>query len=75
MLSERSLPEVSLASRSMLCSLSICQWSARKHDPEASEETAVRHGASKRELQQSAASAAVLRRKPVSQCDARFLEL
>ena len=38
-------PEVSLASRAMLCSLSIGQWSARKHDPEASEEIAARHGA------------------------------
>jgi hypothetical protein len=44
-LSESSMPEVSLASRAMLCSLSICQWSARKHDPEASEEIAARHGA------------------------------
>lgn len=38
-------PEVSLASRAMLCSLSISQWTARKHDPEASEEIAARHGA------------------------------
>jgi hypothetical protein len=45
MLFTNSLPEVSLASRAMLCSLSISQWSARKHDPEASEEIAVRHGA------------------------------
>jgi hypothetical protein len=29
----------------MLCSLSIGQWSARKHDPEVSEEIAARHGA------------------------------
>jgi hypothetical protein len=29
----------------MLCSLSISMWSARKHDPDASEEVAVRHGA------------------------------
>jgi hypothetical protein len=29
----------------MLCSLSISTWSARKHDPEASEEIAQRHGA------------------------------
>jgi hypothetical protein len=29
----------------MLCSLSISMWSARKHDPEASEEIAQRHGA------------------------------
>jgi hypothetical protein len=29
----------------MLCSLSISMWSARKHDPDASEEIAARHGA------------------------------
>jgi len=29
----------------MLCSLSIGMWSARKHDPEVSEEIAQRHGA------------------------------
>jgi hypothetical protein len=29
----------------MLCSLSISMWSARKHDREASEEIAQRHGA------------------------------
>jgi hypothetical protein len=29
----------------MLCSLSISMWSARKHDPEASQEIAQRHGA------------------------------
>ncbi len=45
MLSTNPTPEMSLTSRAMLCSLSICQWSARKHDPEASEEIAVRHGA------------------------------
>jgi hypothetical protein len=45
MVSTNSTPEVSLASRAMLCSLSICQWTARKHDPEASEEIAARHGA------------------------------
>ena len=37
--------ELSLSSRAMLCSLSIGMWSARKHDPEASEEIAQRHGA------------------------------
>src|SRR5215470_247730 len=37
--------EPSLSSRAMLCSLSISMWSARKHDPDASEEIAVRHGA------------------------------
>ena len=37
--------EISLSSRAMLCSLSIGMWSARKHDPEASEEIAQRHGA------------------------------
>jgi hypothetical protein len=38
-------PESSLSSKAMLCSLSISVWSARKHDPDASEEIAVRHGA------------------------------
>jgi len=37
--------EPSLSSRAMLCSLSMSMWSARKHDPDASEEIAVRHGA------------------------------
>jgi len=40
-----SISEHSLSSRAMLCSLSISMWSARKHDPDASEEIAVRHGA------------------------------
>jgi hypothetical protein len=39
------VPEVSLASRAMLCSLSISTWSARKHDKDVSEEVALRHGA------------------------------
>jgi len=39
------IPEHSLSSRAMLCSLSISAWSARKHDQDASEEIAVRHGA------------------------------
>jgi hypothetical protein len=39
------IPETSLSSRAMLCSLSISMWSARKHDPDASEEIAARHGA------------------------------
>lgn len=39
------IAEPSLSSRAMLASLSISMWSARKHDPEASEEIAVRHGA------------------------------
>ena len=39
------IPEPSLSSRAMLCSLSISMWSARKHDPEASEEIAQRPGA------------------------------
>ena len=39
------LIEPSLSSRAMLASLSISTWSARKHDPEASEEIAMRHGA------------------------------
>ena len=37
--------EPSLSSKAMLCSLSISMWSARKHDQEASEEIASRHGA------------------------------
>src|SRR5579884_3862846 len=40
-----SIAERSLSSRAMLCSLSIRTWSARKHDAEASEEIAARHGA------------------------------
>ena len=40
-----SIPEHSLSSRAMLCSVSISMWSARKHDPDASEEIAARHGA------------------------------
>jgi hypothetical protein len=40
-----SVAEPSLSSRAMLCSLSISMWSARKHDPEASQEIAQRHGA------------------------------
>lgn len=40
-ISESSL----LSSRAMLCALSISMWIARKHDPDASEEIAARHGA------------------------------
>lgn len=40
-----STAEPSLSSRAMLCSLSISMWSARKHDRDASEEIAQRHGA------------------------------
>jgi hypothetical protein len=40
-----STSKPSLSSRAMLCSLSISVWSARKHDAEASEEIAQRHGA------------------------------
>jgi hypothetical protein len=40
-----STQDPSLSSRAMLCALSISMWSARKHDPEASEEIAQRHGA------------------------------
>ena len=39
------IPEPSLSSRAMLCSLSIAQWSASKHDHQAAEEIAARHGA------------------------------
>jgi hypothetical protein len=37
--------ETSLGGKAMLCSLSISTWSARKHDRDASEEIAARHGA------------------------------
>jgi hypothetical protein len=40
-----TVAESSLSSRAMLCSLSIGMWSARKHDPDASQEIAQRHGA------------------------------
>jgi len=40
-----SAAEPSLCSRAMLCSLSISMRSARKHDREASDEIAQRHGA------------------------------
>jgi hypothetical protein len=40
-----SVAEPSLCSRAMLSSLSISVWSARKHDPDASQEIAQRHGA------------------------------
>ena len=40
-------PETSLSSRAMLCALSISMWSARKHDPDASEEIARLHDADK----------------------------
>jgi hypothetical protein len=39
------IPEPTLSSRAMLCSLSISQWSASKHDRQASEEIAAYHGA------------------------------
>ncbi len=39
------IQEPSLSSRAMLCSLSISMWSARKHDPDASQEIAQHHGA------------------------------
>lgn len=41
------VPETSLSSRAMLYRLSICVWSARKHDREASDEIAELHGAQK----------------------------
>jgi hypothetical protein len=37
--------EPTLSSRAMLCSVSISQWSASKHDKQASEEIALQHGA------------------------------
>jgi hypothetical protein len=39
------IPEPTLSSRAMLCLLSISQWSASKHDRQASEEIAAHHGA------------------------------
>ncbi len=42
-----NIPDVSLSSRAMLCTLSISVWSARKHDPKVSEEIATMHGAQK----------------------------
>ena len=39
------IPETTLSSRAMLCTLSIAQWSASKHDRQASEEIAAHHGA------------------------------
>src|ERR1700758_464437 len=39
------IPEPTLSTRAMLCSLSISQWSASKQDREASEEIAAHHGA------------------------------
>lgn len=44
-MSSISIAEPSLSSRAMLSSLSISMWSARKHDPDASEDIAVRNGA------------------------------
>ena len=40
-----SIPGPSLSSRAMLCSPCISMWSARKHDPDAPQEIAQRHGA------------------------------
>ena len=40
-----AIQEPSLSSRAMLSALSISMWSAQKHDREASEEIATRHGA------------------------------
>lgn len=39
------IPEPTLSSRAMLCTVSISQWSASKHDRQASEEIALQHGA------------------------------
>jgi hypothetical protein len=39
------VPASSLSSRAMLCTLSISVWSARKHDPEVSDQIASLHGA------------------------------
>jgi hypothetical protein len=40
-----AVAEATLSSRAMLCAVSISMWSAQKHDREASEEIATRHGA------------------------------
>ena len=45
-MSSLSIPEPSLSSRAMLCSLSISMWSARIHDQAVSEEIATLHRAS-----------------------------
>src|SRR5258708_20349767 len=45
-MSSLSIPEPSLSSRAMLCSLSISMWSARIHDRAISEEIATLHRAS-----------------------------
>ena len=39
------ISEPTLSSRAMLCTLSISQWSASKHDRQASAEIAAHHGA------------------------------
>lgn len=44
-MSSISISEPTLSSRAMLSSLSISQWSASKHDRQASEEIAAHHGA------------------------------
>jgi hypothetical protein len=41
--------EPTLSSRAMLCTVSISQWSASKHDRQASEEIALQHGEARRE--------------------------
>src|ERR1700758_5571581 len=44
-MSSTPLSQPTLSLRAMLCSLSISQWSASKHDRQASEEIAAQHGA------------------------------
>jgi hypothetical protein len=41
------MPDTSLATKAMLCAVSISVWPARKYDPDVSDEIAVRHGAEK----------------------------
>jgi len=39
------IPDTSLATKAMLCSVSISVWPARKYDPDVSDEIAAKHGA------------------------------
>jgi hypothetical protein len=46
-LSISQIPETSLSSKAMLCTISISVWPARKYDPDASDEIAALHKAQK----------------------------
>ena len=41
------MPDTSLATKAMLCAVSISVWPARKYDPDVSDEIAAQHGAEK----------------------------